>query len=99
MKKPEKPLDSRWPHKTTIKASPDQMFQALGRPDVSHPTYHTIQYEWDFETDTGEPFKIHDWREYRIYNSSWPIEWVIEAKSTHAALQAKNEIETTLKSL
>ena len=84
-------------HGQTILASLSQLTKTLGTPHTTHPHYDKVQHEWTFETESGEIFTVYDWKEYRIYDASAPIEWHIGAHNQKTAEDALQELKTTLK--
>ena len=58
-----------------------------------------INFEFELETESGEPFTIYDWKLYRPIERDEMIEFHIGSFTLEASEQAKKELETALQNL
>jgi hypothetical protein len=84
-------------HDYTIRASYNDLVQAIGEPQYAENTGRDkVNYQWDMETSYGNLFTIYDWKEYRCVRDNTIIEWHIGALSSEDSALAQNELENLL---
>ena len=58
-----------------------------------------INFEFELETESGEPFTIYDWKMYRAIERDEIIEFHIGSFTLEASERAKNELEAALQTI
>ena len=58
-----------------------------------------VNFEFELETEQGEPFTIYDWKKYRPIGRDEMIEFHIGSFTLEASNRAKNELEAALKTI
>jgi len=80
-------------HDTVINCSVTTLKKVLGPPDYKgNDGTDKINFMWEMETDNGDVFTVHDWKEYRSLNENEVIEWHIGGFDKPTTEQAKREI-------
>lgn len=87
-------------HNETFRASVTDLRQILGEPVCEqNDGEDKVNFEWQMETDSGIPFTVYDWKEYRSLGEDEIIEWHIGTATSIESLVAVNEIAEALNQL
>ena len=87
-------------HNTVIHATVAQLRQVLGQPVYEcNDSGDKVNFEWEMETESGAPFTVYDWKEYRQIDEDEGIEWHIGGHSSVETAQAAIEISNALTKL
>jgi len=80
-------------YNTTLKATPQELIDALGEPDFFDNDGHDkVNMEYNLETSNGIHFTIYDWKEYRSLHMDEKIEFHIGGFSGTQTEEAKWEV-------
>lgn len=80
-------------HDTVISASVNELRAVLGPPAYDENSgKDKVNFEWEMETEDGEPFTVYDWKEYRRISQDEQIEWHIGGESRSVTQTARAEI-------
>jgi hypothetical protein len=80
-------------HDTVIRASVNELRQVLGPPACDENSgKDKVNFEWEMETEDGDPFTVYDWKEYRRISQDEQIEWHIGGGSRSVTQTALAEI-------
>lgn len=83
---------------TEISATYNDLVKVIGLPTYSDNTgKDKVNFDWELETDSGEPFTVYDWKQYRKIDLEEIISWHIGGFNLESTIQAKNEILNALK--
>ena len=78
-------------YNTTLKATPQELIDALGEPDFfDNDGQDKVNMEYNLETEDGIVFTIYDWKEYRPLQMDEKIEFHIGGFSYTQCVEAKN---------
>lgn len=87
-------------HHTVIHATVEQLRQVLGEPVCEqNDGEDKVNFEWEMETNSGIPFTVYDWKEYRQIGEHEEIEWHIGGHRSIETAQAAIEISNALAKL
>lgn len=92
MKKTSQSINGTSFHGHTIKATRQELIDALGDPHYTDSVDEKSQYEWHFETNDGHVFTIYDWKEYYDHDSNVELNWHIGGHGWMSTATAKEEI-------
>jgi hypothetical protein len=103
MKPTQKCLNMSSFHGAVFHASVNKLKQILGAPVFEDNSgQDKVNFEWEMETDDGQPFTVYDWKEYRELDLDEEIEWHIgghnKITTTAALLEILDELEKLLAS-
>ena len=85
---------------TTIKASVNQIIEAVGEPDcVCNDGSGKCNYDWVCETEDGKVFTIYDWKEYRPIEDDEIIDFHVGGFDEATTIQGASEVVNQIKSL
>ena len=80
-------------YNTILKATPQELIDALGKPDYFDNTgLSKTNMEYNLETSNGIHFTIYDWKEYRSLHMDEKIEFHIGGFSGTQTEEAKWEV-------
>ena len=96
MKKTSQSINGTSFHGHTIKATRQELIDALGDPHYTDSVDEKSQYEWHFETNDGDVFTIYDWKEYYDHDSNVELNWHIGGHGWMSTATAKEEIGAAL---
>lgn len=96
MKKTSKSPAGTSHHGHTIRATRQELIDALGQPDAVGDADEKSLYEWHRETENGDVFTIYDWKEYYHHSAEVQLSWHIGGYSSAAALSAQRELQAWL---
>lgn len=100
MKPTKKSVNGTSFHNTVVHATVEQLRQVLGEPACEqNDGEDKVNFEWDMETDSGAPFTVYDWKEYRVLAEDEEIEWHIGGHRSIETAQAAIEISNALAKL
>jgi hypothetical protein len=93
MKQTTKSTDGTSFHDTTFRATVSELRRVLGEPaDANNTGDDKVNYEWEGETDAGDPFTVYDWKNYRPIDDDEKVFWHIGGFNKEATDQARREI-------
>lgn len=96
MKKTSQSINGTSFHGITIRATRQELIDALGDPHYTDSADEKTQYEWHFETDDGQVFTIYDWKEHYNHDANVELIWHIGGHSWMSTATAKEEIGNAL---
>ena len=100
MKPTRKSVNGTSFHNTVITATVEQLRQILGEPVCEqNDGEDKVNFEWEMETESGAPFTVYDWKEYRQIGEHEVIEWHIGGHRSIETAQAAIEISNALAKL
>jgi len=80
-------------HGVTLIATPQQLINTLGEPEYFfNDGSDKTNMDYSLETESGIPFTIYDWKEYRPLQMDETIEFHIGGFSYSQSVEAKNEV-------
>lgn len=84
-------------HGTCIRASYAELEQVLGPANYQdNGGGDKVNFEWNLETEDGEPFTVYDWKEYRRLRPDEQVEWHIGGHNGLTTITAKEELNLLL---
>lgn len=87
-------------HNTVVHATVRQLRQILGEPACEqNDGEDKVNFEWEMETESGTPFTVYDWKEYRQIGEDEEIEWHIGGRRSIETEEAAIEISNALAKL
>ena len=103
MKPTQKSVSGTSFHGDVVHASVNELKKILGEPVFSDNSgQDKVNFEWEMETEDGQPFTVYDWKEYRALDADEEIEWHIgghdKITTTTALLEILDELEKLLAS-
>jgi len=103
MKPTQKSVNGTSFHGAVFHASVNKLKQILGTPVFEDNSGQgKVNFEWEMQTDDGQPFTVYDWKEYRSLEADEEIEWHIGGHdkiiTTTALLEILDELEKLLAS-
>lgn len=85
-------------NRTKITSTVLNLIQILGNPQYAkNDGNKETNFEWICELDSGEVFKIYDWKEFKSLDFDEPITFRIDGINQLITDIAKEEIENKLK--
>lgn len=97
MKQTDKSTSGTSFHNDSFTATVADLRSILGQPKFeSNDGQDKTNFDWNMETEGGEPFTVYDWKYYRPLAEDELIEWHIGGKSGLVTEQALNEIASAL---
>lgn len=85
---------------TCISTNFTALVKVLGTPAYQDNTGEDkVNFEWEMETEGGDPFTVYSWKEYRPIKHNEKISWHIGGNSLAATEKAKSEIQNAIASL
>ena len=80
-------------YNTTLNATPQELINALGKPQYfSNDGSDKTNMDYSLETESGIPFTIYDWKEYRPLHMDEKIEFHIGGFNGTQTEEAKWEV-------
>lgn len=78
-----------------VMATPRQMRQILGKPDIEDIADYSnyTRLEWNMETDDGQHFAVCDWMEFNELDEDEELEWRITGKSKEFTESIADELQ------
>ena len=103
MKPTQKSVNGTSFHGAVFHASVNELKKILGTPVYADNSGNDkVNFEWEMETEDGQPFTVYDWKEYRALDADEEIEWHIgghnKTTTTAALLEILDELENLLAS-
>lgn len=81
-----------------ISTNVEKLKEKLGEPQGSENNGNgKLNFEWECETEEGEPFTIYDWKEYREISETEEIHFHIGSRTKEVSKIALSEIKKLLK--
>jgi len=101
MKPTQKSVNGTSFHDSVFHASVNDLKKILGTPAYADNSgQDKVNFEWEMETEDGQPFTVYDWKEYRKLDADEEIEWHIgghdQTTTTTALLEILDELENLL---
>ena len=79
---------------TTIRTTVNNIIKNCGKPRYAENTGRDkVNYDFVFETESGDVFTIYDWKEYRPINGDEVIEFHIGGMNRGSCEEALEELE------
>lgn len=85
-------------HGTVIKATPSELTTLF--PDAYHEQNDgsdKTNFDFYLETESGEPFTLYDWKEYRKLDMNEVVEWHVGGFDEATTITAAREVNNLLK--
>jgi hypothetical protein len=97
MKPTSKIMNSTSFHDTTVGTTVHTLRKLLGEPHYSgNDGKGKVNFQWAMETDSGDVFRVYDYKTYRPLDEHEIIEFHIGGMSKRVTEQAKNEMYEAL---
>ena len=80
-------------HDVTIRATANQLIQALGKAQWgNNDGSDKTNFDWVCETSSGKVFTIYDWKYYRPLDLNEEVDFHIGANSFITSMDARKEL-------